>query len=361
MSTRRRRVGGVWTASGAIEVPCHWDNRNAHDMNYAQCFDDLERWRDRLRRERSGPEVIRQIEDRIKQESDPLLMQILGRFLADEHDAQGNPAAADAVRRADPEQEILRWRDDWRERHAENDLVRALEDRVQQEFNPLKLHALRGLLAREHRKRRNYGAAEAVYLADFEADPARPQALFCLARQKFNDENQPDVAMRIVDRALAAALHSGIFRRKALGLKARIALTLQSYATVDDVLRHIMRLTFTKGNLDVEVERDFLDRAPPGCLDAEVARAYDAYCRARGKVSTASDEEIDELILRLARPRWQKMAMIAGKALNEFRARQLDANEHAVAERVRAMVEAGRLAAQGNISCLRRSEIRLPG
>ena len=329
-------------------------------MSYAESFDDLERWRDRLRRERSGPEVIRQIEDRIKREFDPLVMQILRRFLADEHDAQGNPEAADAVRRTNPEQKILRWRDDWRERYADNDLVPALEDRIQQESNPLKLHALRGILAREHRKRRNYGAAEAVYLTDFESDPARPQALLCLARQKFNDENQPEVAMRIIDRALVAALHSGIFRRKAFGLKARIALTLQSYATVEDVLRHIMRLTFTRGNLDVEVERDFLDRAPPGRLDAEVARAYDAYCRAHGKVSTASDAEIDELILRLARPRWQKMAMIIGKALVEFRARQIDASEHAIAERVRAMVEAGRLAAQGNISCLRRSELRLP-
>jgi hypothetical protein len=330
-------------------------------MSYAQRFDDLERWRDGLRRERSGPEVIREIEDRIRREFDPFLIQILYRFLADEHDAQGNPEAADRVRRADPEQEILRWRDDWLERHAGDDFVRTLEGRIQQESNPLKLRALRGVLAREYRKRGDHRAAEAVYLADFEADPARPQALLCLARQKFNDEDQPDVAMRIIDRALAVAVHSGIFRRKALGLKARIALALQSYTTVEDVLRHIMRLTFSKGNLDVEVERDFLDRAPPGCLDAEVARAYDAFCRARGKVSTASDEEIDELILRLARPRWQKTAMITAKALIEFEARQLDASEHAIAERVAAMVEAGRLAAQGNISCLRRSEVRLPG
>jgi hypothetical protein len=121
-----------------------------------------------------------------------------------------------------------------------------------------------------------------------------------------------------------------------------------------------MSLTFTRGNLDVEVERDFLDRAPPGCLDAEVARAYDAYCRAHGKTGTASDEEIDDLILRLAVPRWQKTAMIAAKALNEFRARQLDASEHAIAQRIRAMVEAGRLTAQGNIACWRRSELRMP-
>jgi len=329
-------------------------------MSYAQYFDDVERWRDGLRRERSGPEVIREIENRIERESDSLLIQILHRLLADEHDAQGNREAADTVRRAEPDQEILRWRDDWREQHAESDFVRALEDRIQQESRPLALQALRDLLAREHRKRGNYAASAAVYLADSEAGPDRPQPLLCLAEQKFYDENEPGVAIRIIDRALAAALRSGIFRRKAFGLKARIALRLQSYATVDDVLRHIMRLTFTRGNLDEEVERDFLDRAPPGCLDAEVAGAYDAYCRARGKVSTASDEEIDEVILGRTRPRWQKTAMIAAKALAEFQAKQLDASEHAIAERVRAMIEAGRLAAQGNIACWRRSELRLP-
>src|SRR5262249_14695581 len=126
-------------------------------------------------------------------------------------------------------------------------------------------------------------------------------------------------------------------------------------------LRHIMRLTFTRGNLDEEIERNFLDRAPAGCIDAEVARAYDRYCVARGRVGTSSDEEIDELILRFARPRWQKTAMIAGKALMEFRARRLDASEHAIGERVRTMVGAGQLDAQGNISCWRRSELRLPG
>jgi hypothetical protein len=329
-------------------------------MSYAQRFDDLERWRDGLRRERGGPEVIRQIEDRIKSETDPRLIQILNRFLADEHDAQGNPEAADAVRRADPEQEILRWRDDWRERRSEDDLLAALEERIQQERHPLKLRALREILAREHRKHGDYKASEGVYLADFESDPARPQPLIYLARQQLNDEHRADAAMLAIDRALAAASRSGIFRREALGLKARIALELESFAVIEDVLRQIMSLTFTRGNLDVEVERDFLDRAPPGCLDAEVARAYDAYCRAHGKTGTASDEEIDDLILRLAVPRWQKTAMIAAKALNEFRARQLDASEHAIAQRIRAMVEAGRLTAQGNIACWRRSELRMP-
>src|SRR5690349_17494203 len=112
-------------------------------MNFAQCFDDLERWRDGLRRERTGAEVIREIEDRIERESDPFVRQLLQRFLADEHDAQGNPEAAHAVRHAHPEGEIYRWCDDWRNERWEDDLVPALEERIRQESHPLKLHALR--------------------------------------------------------------------------------------------------------------------------------------------------------------------------------------------------------------------------
>jgi len=329
-------------------------------MNYAQRFDEIENWRDGLRRERTGREVIREIEARIGRESDPRVKQILCRFLAHEHDALGEREAAEAVRRADPEQEILRWRDDWRELHTDDQLVRAIEDRIQQEPHPLKIHALRRILAREQRKRGNFRASESVYLTDFEADPSRPQPLLCLARQKMIDENQPDAAMRVVSRAIEAALHSGVFRRKAFGLKARIALKLEFYSMLEDALRQIMSLTFTKGNLDTEAERDFLDRAPAGSLDAEIASAYDEYCRVRGKVSTASDEQIDELVLRLSRPRWQKMALIVGKALTELEARKLDATEDMIAERVRAIVEAGQLSAQGNLSCWRRCELMLP-
>jgi hypothetical protein len=330
-------------------------------MNYAERFDEIEDWLGGLRRERASREVIREIEDRIERESDPRVMQMLCRFLAREHDARGDREAAEAVRRADPKQEIVRWRDDWRERHPDDQLVRAVEDRIRQEPHPLKLQALRAILAREHRKRGNFGASEAVYLADFDADPSRPQPLLCLARQKLNDENQPDAAMRVIDRAIIAALHSGTFRRSAFGLKARIALKLGFYSVIEDAMREIMGLAFTNGNLDTEVERDFLDRAPAGCLDVEVARAYDEYCRARGKAGTAADEQIDEVVLRLSRPRWQKMAMIIGRALAEFEARRLDASEHAIAERVRTIVETGRLVAQGNLSCFRRCELRLPG
>jgi hypothetical protein len=64
-------------------------------------------------------------------------------------------------------------------------------------------------------------------------------------------------------------------------VKARIALRRSDYRIVENALREIMDLTFTRGNVDFGAERDFLDELPPGAVDPGVARRYDEYCRAR--------------------------------------------------------------------------------
>ena len=110
-------------------------------------------------------------------------------------------------------------------------------------------------------------------LADFEADPENPQPLIFLANQKLYREEQPKAAMAVIDRAVEVALRFGMFRREALGVKARIALALNRHDVVEDMLRQIMALAFTRGNADIGAERDFLDRLPPGSIDADVARA----------------------------------------------------------------------------------------
>jgi hypothetical protein len=87
--------------------------------------------------------------------------------------------------------------------------------------------------------------------------------------------------MSIIDRAIEAAYRSGLFRRQALGVKARIALQLERHDVVEGVLRDILLLKFTRKNVDVGRERDILDRLPPGSIDGEVARQYDEFCRAK--------------------------------------------------------------------------------
>jgi hypothetical protein len=329
-------------------------------MGYPESFNELEAWRSELRRSLAGAELIRAIEERIARETDPERRHILEHLLLQEHVAQGNSAAVEAIRARDPMREIHRWRDEWRESHRELDIVPALEERIRTEQHAGRLRALRALLAQEHRDRGDYIAAEAVYLADAETGHDRWRPLISLANQKLYDEDRPEEAMPIIDRAVAVAMGAGLFRREALGVKARIAAELEDYAAVENVLRQIMTLAFTRGNADVGAERDFLDRLPPGSIDPEVARAYDEYCRARGRRPTAADEQIDAFILSSARAQWLKVARIIADVRKQCERSELAAEEHYVSSRIRVMAADGRLEGRGNLAQWRFSEVRLP-
>jgi hypothetical protein len=69
---------------------------------------------------------------------------------------------------------------------------------------------------------------------------------------------------------------------------------------------------------------------------------------------------IDASILSLAHDRWQKVAMIVARVA-EATACDDDSHCDAIADRVRALVNSGRLEAQGDISRWRHSEIRKKG
>ena len=329
-------------------------------MGYPESFNEIDGWCQELRRTHVGEAMARALENRIEGESDPHRLEILNWFLANEHMAQGNQAAAEAVRRRNRTDEIYRWHEEWRLTRPGIDVIPAIEDRVQIETHPLRLQALRYLLAEEHRERGNYAAAEAAFLADLDANPDDPMPLIRLANQKLNDQNQPEAAMRAVDRAVDVALRSGMFRRKALGVKARTALALGRHAAVKDVLRRILQLTFTRGNLDAGAERDFFDGLPQGSIDGDVARAYDTYCREHGVETTASQQRIDEFILASARQRWLKVARIILDVLNACKRGKIDIRVDDITKRVCALVEQGKLEAQGNLYRPRHSEVRLP-
>ena len=72
-------------------------------------------------------------------------------------------------------------------------------------------------------------------------------------------------------------------------------------------------------------------------------------------------EELDAAILSHARPQWRKVAMIAGRTLQELGVAPSNDQLDVVVARIRDLVARGRLAAQGNLSRPRFSEVRLPG
>lgn len=69
---------------------------------------------------------------------------------------------------------------------------------------------------------------------------------------------------------------------------------------------------------------------------------------------------IDDLVLSFSRAQWRKVAMIILQVLDESRRHGTEIDEYAVAERIRILVEDGRLEAQGNLYIWRQSEVRLP-
>ncbi len=71
---------------------------------------------------------------------------------------------------------------------------------------------------------------------------------------------------------------------------------------------------------------------------------------------------IDAAILAVAQTTWQKVAMIIAKAANQLGGNvpEGDDRHELIAQRIAALVAAGRLVAQGDIRLPRHSEVRLP-
>ena len=77
-------------------------------------------------------------------------------------------------------------------------------------------------------------------------------------------------------------------------------------------------------------------------------------------MTSSSDAPLDDLILSVVKPNWQKVAMVLVKALRLSESRGFETNYDALAARISALCKAGRLESQGNLSRWRYSEVRLP-
>src|SRR5581483_7490199 len=80
----------------------------------------------------------------------------------------------------------------------------------------------------------------------------------------------------------------------------------------------------------------------------------------RSRGMAPSDEDIDRLILSFATDRFRKVAMVLGQVFIYCRDHGLELSEDALGDRLHALVDGGRLEAQGNLFRWRWSEVRLP-
>jgi hypothetical protein len=89
--------------------------------------------------------------------------------------------------------------------------------------------------------------------------------------------DDPGNALPCIEIALERAYRSGLSRREALGVKARILLALGRGKELSDVLEQIMAMQMIKGVADIGRERDFVDRAPAGLISEDVLRRYNEF------------------------------------------------------------------------------------
>jgi hypothetical protein len=101
--------------------------------------------------------------------------------------------------------------------------------------------------------------------------------------------DNPEEALRSIDVALERAYRTLLFRREALGVKARILLKLGRGEQLSDVLEEIMSLKMMKDIADIGRERDFVDRAPAGLIRKDVLDRYNEF-----RPKRATDTTVDE-------------------------------------------------------------------
>jgi hypothetical protein len=167
---------------------------------------------------------------------------------------------------------------------AEEALLDAIREKIKTETNAENRRSFKFMLSSEYASQDRFAEAEAVLLELNDETPDRPLPLISLAGHKLYYERKPEAAMPIIDRAIEIAYRTGIFRRLALGTKARAALELRDYPVVEDILRQLMGLKFGPAHVDCGIERDFFDRLPVGAINDEVARRYNEFSSEKRKV-----------------------------------------------------------------------------
>jgi tetratricopeptide (TPR) repeat protein len=251
-----------------------------------QLREEIRRWADGLRQsDATADERIRTIEDRIKSETDETALYGLKFELKWEYEDKGDDVAVDAIDR-----ELLSEEEYWYQKltranrtdYQKN--IEAIEDRIRAKPDAPETDRLYSYLADNYSLTGDHDTAVAIYLQLAERHPDDPLHLGSAAFTKGSLQGQHEAAMALIDRALEAAHRTGEFRRFTLGKKVRIALDLKRYDIVESVLKEIMQLKMDPDIPDIGRERDFFDRLPPDSIDPDVARQYNEFCLAVGRV-----------------------------------------------------------------------------
>jgi hypothetical protein len=246
-------------------------------------------WHELHRAGNSGAGIIGAFEDGVETEQDLATRKALEFVLRLVRAAERKREIEECTGRSDSVDAMYRWyavvdrvlpgidrSEEFQERLDRIDLIEA---RLRRERDAAARRELSLILEHQFKILGEYGVAEAILLELFHGEPEDPIPLVRLAEQKLYFEKLYDVAMRIIDQAIQVAYRSGNFRRNALSVKARIALGMEDYKTVEGLLQEIMGLEFAPDNVDTGIMRDIYDRLPAGSIDPAIASRYAEYSR----------------------------------------------------------------------------------
>jgi tetratricopeptide (TPR) repeat protein len=173
--------------------------------------------------------------------------------------------------------EVLDWYNNLEKENKTDNLVAIINERIAISRQSIEKIALFQILGWELKKQHKFDEA-AKALEEWSAlEPADPLPWIALASQRLQFEENPELALEDVNRAIELASHSGNFRRHALNTRARILLRLKNYNELEKCLIEIVETKILPGQLDIGKERDFFDRIPSGSISHDTRNLFLEY------------------------------------------------------------------------------------
>ena len=173
--------------------------------------------------------------------------------------------------------ELHRWADQMRSRMPVEEVAARVRSRLQSasaEDQPTLAHILGVFLTNAER----YDEALSWFDMVIKRDPDHVRSAIAKAMIYRDWRKDPEKALEVIEVALERAFRTRFYRRHALGEKARILLKLGRGEELGQVLEQIMSLEMFSDVRDIGRERDFVDRAPPGLIAADIVARYNAFC-----------------------------------------------------------------------------------
>ncbi len=170
----------------------------------------------------------------------------------------------------------MEWAERLRKEQSLDHAIDAVQTRMRDSLSEDRRYLASSLVSLLTRAERDSDAVEVIdEMIERDTDDVRFPIMKASHYLYFMDD--PDKALNFIDFALQRACRTGHFRREALGVKARILLKLGRGDELMQVLEEIMAMKMIKGIPDVGRERDFVDRAPPGMISADVLTRYNLF------------------------------------------------------------------------------------